>query len=74
MQVDPRALRAEPCGLARTPLGPTMLAPLPHADRAFIDSGKLAGYALDPAHPAGKHEARLFPSVLGPTACPRLHV
>ena len=41
---------------------------LPNADRAFVDIQKLREYCLNPAHPRGKHKARVFASVLGITA------
>ena len=41
---------------------------MPGSDRAFVDLGKLSGYALDPNHPKGKHKARVFVSALGLTA------
>jgi hypothetical protein len=38
---------------------------LPNRERAFIDvEGKLKGYALNFAHPEGKHKAFVFLSVL----------
>jgi hypothetical protein len=40
---------------------------LPHAERAFVDIVKLRDYSLDPAHPEGKHKARVFASALGLT-------
>lgn len=40
---------------------------LPNADRAVIETHKLSGYVLNPAHPQGKHKARVFESVLGLT-------
>jgi hypothetical protein len=38
---------------------------LPNGERAQIDDQKLLGYALNPAHPAGKQHARLFDRLLG---------
>ena len=38
---------------------------LPGAEQAFIDWAKLRDYALDPAHPEGKHKARVFAVALG---------
>jgi hypothetical protein len=38
---------------------------LPNAERAFVDIAKLRSYSLDPAHPEGKHKARVFASALG---------
>ena len=41
------------------------MAPLPDARRAVVEPRKLAGYCLDPAHPRGRHKARLFRAALG---------
>jgi uncharacterized protein DUF6883 len=41
---------------------------LPNPGRAVIDIAKLRDYCLNPAHPVGKHKARVFASVLGLTA------
>jgi hypothetical protein len=41
---------------------------LPNFERAIIDLGKLAGYALNPGHPEGRHKARVFLSALGVAA------
>jgi hypothetical protein len=41
---------------------------LPNADRAVIDIEKLRDYSLNPAHPKGKHKARVFLAALGFTA------
>jgi len=41
---------------------------LPNAERAAIDLAKLREYSLNPAHPAGKHKARVFATLLGFTA------
>ncbi|HEV7857361.1 MAG TPA: hypothetical protein VGO91_01810 [Pyrinomonadaceae bacterium] len=38
---------------------------LPNYQKAVIPRGKLEGYALNPAHSAGRHKARLFKSILG---------
>ncbi len=38
---------------------------LPNAEQAFVDSRKLTEYCLDPAHPRGRHKARVFASALG---------
>src|SRR5882672_6181367 len=38
---------------------------LPIYEKAEIPSDKLEKYVLDPAHPVGKHKARVFKSVLG---------
>ena len=40
---------------------------VPNAARAFIDSGKLRDYALNPTHRMGGHKARLFVLLLGMT-------
>jgi hypothetical protein len=33
---------------------------LPNGDRAILDLRKLADYCLNPAHPRGRHKARVF--------------
>lgn len=38
---------------------------LPDAERAFVAIGKLRDYCLDPAHPRGRHKARVFRASLG---------
>ena len=38
---------------------------VPRAPDAVVPEQKLAGYALDPAHPRGRHKARVFSSALG---------
>src|SRR3712207_723711 len=38
---------------------------MPNADRAVVDIVKLRDYCLDPAHPRGRHKARVFAAVLG---------
>ena len=38
---------------------------LPNLEEAIIDSQKLSGYCLNPEHPDGQHQARLFQAVLG---------
>jgi hypothetical protein len=38
---------------------------LPNADRAILDLRKLESYCLDPAHPRGRHKARVFREALG---------
>ena len=38
---------------------------LPGAEHAFVDEGKLVDYCLNPAHPRGRHKARVFLSGLG---------
>ncbi|MCA1555443.1 MAG: hypothetical protein LC747_02015 [Acidobacteria bacterium] len=40
---------------------------LPNTDRAVIDLAKLREYSLNPAHPEGKHKARVFRAALGLT-------
>jgi hypothetical protein len=41
------------------------MAPLPHADRAVLDLPKVEDYCLNPAHPRGRHKARVFREALG---------
>jgi hypothetical protein len=41
------------------------MARLAHSDRALLDLGKLENYCLNPAHPRGRHKARMFYTVLG---------
>jgi len=41
---------------------------LPGRDRAVVDRDKLTAYCLNPAHPRGKHKARVFASAVGFTA------
>ena len=41
------------------------MAHLPHADRAVLDLHKIEDYCLSPAHPRGRHKARVFREVLG---------
>jgi hypothetical protein len=38
---------------------------LPGSERAFIDIQKLRDYCLNPAHPRGRHKARVFLASLG---------
>jgi hypothetical protein len=38
---------------------------LPNGDGAVVDDQKLVGYCLSPAHPRGRHKARLFSAALG---------
>jgi hypothetical protein len=40
---------------------------LPAGERAIVDIAKLRDYCLDPAHPRGRHKARVFASTLGLT-------
>jgi hypothetical protein len=41
------------------------MAHLPHLDAAVLDVRKLSDYCLDPAHPRGRHKARVFRQALG---------
>lgn len=41
------------------------MAPLPNADRAILDLRKIEDYCLSPAHPRGRHKARVFREALG---------
>ncbi len=41
---------------------------LPNSDRAVVDIAKLRDYCLNPAHPRGRHKARVFAAALGLTA------
>jgi Domain of unknown function (DUF6883) len=41
------------------------MAPLLHADRAILDLDKIEDYCLSPAHPRGRHKARVFREALG---------
>jgi hypothetical protein len=38
---------------------------LPNCDRATLDIRKLEEYCLNPAHPRGRHKARVFRDALG---------
>jgi hypothetical protein len=38
---------------------------LPNGERAHVSLSRLTGYLLNPAHPLGKHKARVFASALG---------
>lgn len=40
-------------------------APLYNAERAFVPTGKISGYSLNPEHSSGKHKARKFKAALG---------
>jgi hypothetical protein len=40
---------------------------LPGGERAIVDIAKLRDYCLNPAHPRGRHKARVFASTLGLT-------
>lgn len=37
---------------------------LPHGDEAILDIRKIEDYGLNPAHPRGRHKARVFREVL----------
>ena len=41
------------------------MASLPNADRAVLDLRKIEDYCLSPAHPRGRHKARVFRDALG---------
>lgn len=41
---------------------------LPNGGRAVVDIRKLRDYCLNPAHPRGRHKAKVFASALGLTA------
>ena len=43
------------------------MARLPNCDRAILDIRKIEDYCLNPAHPRGRHKARLFRECLGIT-------
>ncbi|MBI5938618.1 MAG: hypothetical protein HY850_12340 [Betaproteobacteria bacterium] len=38
---------------------------LANADKAIVEAAKLREYCLNPAHPEGRHKARVFRSALG---------
>ena len=38
---------------------------LPNAAQALVDLAKLRDYCLNPAHPRGRHKARVFATALG---------
>jgi hypothetical protein len=38
---------------------------LPHGDEAILDIRKIEDYCLKPAHPRGRHKARVFREALG---------
>jgi hypothetical protein len=40
------------------------MAQIPNGDQAVFDVRKLADYCLDPAHPRGRHKARVFRDAL----------
>jgi len=41
---------------------------LPGGEYALVDIAKLRDYCLNPAHPRGRHKARVFASILGLTS------
>ena len=41
---------------------------LPNGNAAIIEMTKIRDYCLNPAHPLGRHKARVFLSALGLTA------
>jgi Domain of unknown function (DUF6883) len=41
------------------------MARIPNPERAILDLRKLAGYCLSPAHPRGRHKARVLREALG---------
>jgi hypothetical protein len=41
------------------------MARVPNADRAILDIRKIEEYCLNPAHPRGRHKARVFREALG---------
>jgi hypothetical protein len=41
---------------------------LPSAEASIVEIEKLRDYCLSPAHPRGRHKARVFQSLLGMTA------
>lgn len=41
------------------------MAPVPNAESAILDIRKIADYCLSPAHPRGRHNARVFRDALG---------
>jgi hypothetical protein len=46
---------------------PALAGPLPNWPLASIPPAKLRDYALNPAHPHGRHKARVFAAALGYT-------
>ncbi|WP_367268233.1 DUF6883 domain-containing protein [uncultured Thiohalocapsa sp.] len=59
-----------PCALPSASSGrrrceTTQATRLPNADQAAVDLDKLRGYCLNPAHPRGRHKARVFAAALG---------
>ena len=43
------------------------MARLPNSEQAVLDLRKIEDYCLDPAHPRGRHKARIFRGALGVT-------
>ena len=41
------------------------MARLPNSDQAILDIRKIEDYCLSPAHPRGRHKARVFREALG---------
>lgn len=41
------------------------MARLPNSDRLVLELRKIEGYCLNPAHPRGRHKARVFREALG---------
>lgn len=41
------------------------MARVPHAEEAILDLRKVEDYCLNPAHPRGRHKARVFREALG---------
>jgi hypothetical protein len=41
---------------------------LPNSEASIVEIEKLRDYCLSPAHPRGRHKARVFESLLGMTA------
>ena len=41
------------------------MASLPNAENAILDIRKIEDYCLSPAHPRGRHKARVFREALG---------
>jgi hypothetical protein len=41
---------------------------LPNGEASIVEIEKLRDYCLNPAHPRGRHKARIFQSLLGMTA------
>lgn len=44
------------------------MAKLPAGERAVVEMDKVTDYILSPAHPTGRHKARVFAASLGLTA------